>query len=344
MIKKTIWIDIDNTPHVLFFRPIIKELEKRNYNILVTARNYGGVIVLLNQYKIKFVNIGGDNGVRKIQKIYNVLLRVFRLSIFALKNKNINLAISHGSRAQVGAARLLGIPSITSYDYEYTYVAPEHKFATTVIVPAIIPNSFFQENNFSLKNIRKYNGFKEQIYLNDFKPDSSLLRELNIDENKVIVLIRPPAFHAHYYTPVSGKLFSKLLNILQKQHNIFIIFSPRDESQKKYLKKTIKNSSNTLILEREVDGLNLIWNCDLVFSGGGTMNREAALLGVPVYSIFGGKTGLLDLELNKKNRLHFIKNEDDFNGLKFIKRDKSIESIRGNVKEVFIEEIEKLLS
>ena len=66
-----------------------------------------------------------------------------------------------------------------------------------------------------------------------------------------------------------------------------------------------------IIPEKVVDGLNLIWNSDLVISGGGTMNREAAALGVPVYSIFRGKIGAVDRYLSENGRLTLIKNIED---------------------------------
>src|SRR2546426_12290764 len=59
-----------------------------------------------------------------------------------------------------------------------------------------------------------------------------------------------------------------------------------------------------------VDGLNLLWCSDLVVSGGGTMNREAAALGVPVYSIFRGKTAAVDIRLQEEGRLILIENTD----------------------------------
>jgi len=34
-----IWIDLDNTPHVPFFKPIIRELEKRGHEVVLTARD-----------------------------------------------------------------------------------------------------------------------------------------------------------------------------------------------------------------------------------------------------------------------------------------------------------------
>ena len=60
-----------------------------------------------------------------------------------------------------------------------------------------------------------------------------------------------------------------------------------------------------------VDGLNLVWHSDFVISGGGTMNREAAALGVPVYSIFRGKLGAVDRYLAQHHRLILIESVED---------------------------------
>ena len=43
------------------------------------------------------------------------------------------------------------------------------------------------------------------------------------------------------------------------------------------------------------------------------MNREAAALGVPVYSIFRGKSGAVDRQLQQEGRLVLIENIDEVN-------------------------------
>jgi len=49
----------------------------------------------------------------------------------------------------------------------------------------------------------------------------------------------------------------------------------------------------------------------LVISGGGTMNREAAALGVPVYSVFRGKIGAVDNYLARRGRLVLLETVED---------------------------------
>jgi predicted glycosyltransferase len=71
------------------------------------------------------------------------------------------------------------------------------------------------------------------------------------------------------------------------------------------------SSRKLFIPERVVDGLNLIWHSDLVISGGGTMNREAAALGVPVYSVFRGTIGAVDQYLAANGRLVLLESAAD---------------------------------
>jgi predicted glycosyltransferase len=61
-----------------------------------------------------------------------------------------------------------------------------------------------------------------------------------------------------------------------------------------------------IVPDRAVDGRSLVAFADLLVSAGGTMNREAAVLGTPVWSIFEGKLGAVDEMLAREGRLRFL--------------------------------------
>jgi predicted glycosyltransferase len=93
-----------------------------------------------------------------------------------------------------------------------------------------------------------------------------------------------------------------------------MVLLPRNEKQEALLRKTWPHQSDNgkiIIPDHVVDGLNLIWHSDLVISGGGTMNREAAALGVPVYSIFRSKIGAVDQYLANSGRLVLLESVED---------------------------------
>jgi predicted glycosyltransferase len=61
-----------------------------------------------------------------------------------------------------------------------------------------------------------------------------------------------------------------------------------------------------IIPPRAVDGRSLVAFADVLVSGGGTMNREAAVLGTPAWSIFEGRLGGVDEMLIREGRLHLL--------------------------------------
>ena len=77
---------------------------------------------------------------------------------------------------------------------------------------------------------------------------------------------------------------------------------------------------SVILPDGAVDAQSLIALADLVVSAGGTMNREAAALGVPVYTTYGGRLGGVDEELIREGRLKPL---TDPRALELTKRDES---------------------
>lgn len=308
--NRKIWIDFDNSPHVVFFKPIIDELHIRNFKVVITARDCFQVIGLADMYKLKYKKIGKHFGKNKILKILGLIIRALQLLPFVLREKPV-LALSHGSRSQALLANILFIESIIAYDYEFSKSLFCTK-PTWAMAPELIANNTSDKR----KNILSYPGIKEDVYVPFFKPDNSLRPHFGIQDSEILVTIRPPATEAHYHNPESEPIFEHIINILSQNERVKMILLPRGINQKEMITKKWSNlieNRKLLIPEKVLDGLNLIWASDVVISGGGTMNREAAALGVPVYSIFRGKIGAVDRFLVKNGRLTLIENLEDIN-------------------------------
>lgn len=305
--KNKIWIDLENSPHVPFFRPIMRELSKKGYPIFITARDYAQTCELANKSGFPYVRIGSHFGKNKVFKVIGLLVRVLQLMPVVLREKP-TLSIAHGSRSQVVLARLLGIPSVTITDYEYA----NHLIRPTwVILPEVIPAKSF---NFDQSRIFHYPGIKEEVYVSTFSPDPSILEELGINVKNLNITIRPPANEAHYFNPQSEVMFNAVIDHFGVMDGVRMILLPRDRKQADSIRSKWSEliSKGRIILPNHViDGLNLIWHSDFVISGGGTMNREAAALGVPVYSIFRGKTGAVDRHLAKTGKLILLESVED---------------------------------
>lgn len=309
-VRKKIWIDLDNSPHVPFFVPIIKRLNDSGCLTVVTARDCFQVCGLADYHKVKYQKIGKHYGKLKIMKAMGTLIRAMQLLPIAVKSKP-DMALSHGSRAMLIVASLLKIPNVEISDYEFTYYMPFCR-SDMIIEPEVISVDIVTGNNIKHS---KYPGIKEDVYVPFFKPDEAIRNELELGEDQIIVTIRPPATEAHYHNPESESLFSEVLNMLGDIENVKMVILPRNEiTQTAWIKEKWPNqiaSGKILIPTQVVDGLNLIWHSDFVVSGGGTMNREAAALGVPVYSIFRGKIGAVDRYLASNNRLVLLESIDD---------------------------------
>lgn len=308
---RRIWIDLDNTPHVPFFVPIIRELEREGHSVFVTARDAFQVCVLADYHGLEYLKVGRHYGANKVMKVAGTTWRTTQL-LPIVRRELPHISMSHGSRPLVLASSLLGIPTMLLFDYEYAMRLPFVKPALGV-VPESINDPKFRKG--FKHGLRTYRGLKEDVYAAAFRPDASILAKLGVGMHEVMVTIRPPATEAHYHNPEADTLFVEAVNFLGSRTGVRMVILPRtSSSQGGFIRRTWTrwcDERKIIIPESALDGLNLIWFSDLVVSGGGTMNREAAALGVPVYSIFRGTLGAVDRDLIAEGRLVMVETPDD---------------------------------
>ncbi len=330
--KKAVWIDVDNSPHVPLFAPLIRFYRDSGVEVILTARNHAQTIELLENagFAGTYEIIGKHYGKNKFNKIRGLLVRAKELISHVKNRKNIKVAVSHGSRSMVLAARWLKIPVITMYDYEFTETAIFNRSSDKVLIPDQIPDETLDAINLPAAKRVKYQGLKEELYLKYFQPNQDFWRDfteknnLNISNDKVLIALRPPATTANYHNAESERLLSELLRYFLSDEKTFTVILPRTAEQKSEIEHLIKDleldESRCYLLEKAVNGLDLAINVDLLVSGGGTMNREAVLLGTPVYSIFAGKQGALDAAMEKNGLLNFIRKPADIAKIKLEKK------------------------
>jgi len=327
-----IWFDLDNSPHIPVFRPIFKELTKRNEDYYVTARDFAQTKELLQLWAIDGKVVGKHGGKHRINKLINLLHRGLQLKL-ALRNKDISLAVSHGSRTQLITSFLSNINAVWLLDYEYTEVTLANKIATYILMPAYIPSERLQSAGFNMKKVIKYQGFKEELYLRDFKPDCSFREKLAIDKDTVLVVFRPPSLSANYHNHRSENLLIEGLTYFNETPNTVCLIVNRTNDDKELILSRVKSRKNIRFLDKPVDGLQLLFAADIAISGGGTMNREAALLGTKTYSIFTGKRPYLDDFLAQENKLKFISNISDFKKIPLDRSEKKIPDFNNKIAE-----------
>lgn len=318
-----IWIDLANSPHVPFFRSLANEFVHHDHEIIVTARAFAETVELANAAGFAPQVIGGHGGGRLAGKAGNLVQRALSLARWG-RGRDLDLALSHNSYSQILAARVLSLRSVTLMDYEHqpaNHLA--FRLASRIIVPRAFPEAALIRFGAPAAKVKRYNGTKEDVYLADFERDPQFekqLSELGISAHEILVLVRPPASEALYHR-FENALFDRLIDRLSNSPAVKVVLLPRNENQRKAY--AARASSNLIIPPKPLDGANLISHSDLVISAGGTMNREAAALGIPTASIYLGKWATIDEELAKEGRLQRIATQDDVNDLVLRKKELS---------------------
>jgi predicted glycosyltransferase len=306
-----LWIDLANSPHVPFFRALINRFEAAGHEVEVTARDFAETVPLAKAASLSAEVVGTHGGRQVSAKAGNLMARAWALGGWA-RQRQFDLAISHNSYSQILAARALRVKSVTLMDYEYqpaNHLA--FRLTSRIIVPVSFPERRLRRYGASPKKVCRYHGTKEDVYLADFQPDPSFVIELSklgVHPENLLVLMRPPAHDALYHR-FQNTLFDDALNLFLADENTRVILLPRNESQRSLYNANPR--ANLIVPPTPLDGANLIAASDFVISAGGTINREAAALGVPVASIYAGQWAAVDEQLVKEGRLRRIKTTND---------------------------------
>jgi predicted glycosyltransferase len=322
-----IWIDLANAPHVAFFVPIIRELERRGNSIIISMRDFNQTVGLARMNGLNGTVIGTHGGKSSVGKVTNLLGRAAQLASFG-RRAAVDVAVSHNSYTQTVAGRLIGARVVTIMDYEgqpANHIA--FRLAHRVIVPSAFPEQDLRRFGCRESKAMRYAGFKEQVYLSDFSPDpafpSELARACRLGDSwkadgTVLITVRTPADIAAYHR-FENRIFEKLLDRLDASEGVTVILLPRTPVQRTYYGDRFPRLH---IPAEPLSGNDLMHYSDLVISAGGTMNREASVLGTPVCTIFAGKLPAVDKSLIEMGRLVSIGSESDLAQLRLVKKER----------------------
>jgi uncharacterized protein len=174
------------------------------------------------------------------------------------------------------------------------------RLARRVMFPDTVPLERLRRFGVSEEKYFPYPGLKEEYYLYDFEPDPEALVRLGVETERVVVIVRPPPDVSLYHRK-SNPLFPKVLDRLGRDEGVHAVVLPRTEAQRGFI--TGLRLPSVIVPPGAVEAQSLVTLADLVLSAGGTMNREAAALGIPVYTTYGGRLGGVDEALIRSGRL-----------------------------------------
>ena len=287
--------------HVLVLRPIIERLRAQGHSVEVTSRDYAQTQALLDLHGLDHTPIGRHGGASRLSKALRLGARTAAMTRFG-RGRSFDLALAHGSNDLAIAARVLGVPEANMHDYEYAVT--QHRIgcrlAKRVMFPESVPLARLRRFGVTPEKHFPYPGLKEEYYLYDFEPDREALRRLQVDTARVVVVVRPPPDVSLYHRK-SNPLFPKVLARLGQDESVHAIVLPRTAEQRQFIEAL--RLPSLIVPPGAVEAQSLVALADLVVSAGGTMNREAAALGVPVHTTYGGRLGGVDEALIREGRL-----------------------------------------
>jgi predicted glycosyltransferase len=305
-----VWIDCTAAAHPLVLAPIIRGLAERGDQIEITTRTYGQTEGLLDRLGVSYRSFGRHAEGGAISKAGALAARSRALLGWA-RGRGFDLALAHGSVDIAMVGTLLRIPQVQMQDYEFAGLQRKlaWRAARRVIVPDAIPLDRLRAAGARPSKLVRYPGLKEDYYLADLEPDPAVLSELALGElgvkaeragdERVLVVVRPPPESSSYHA--DNDLYEGVVDRLVSDPSAVIVLIPRTEAQR--AAAIARSAPNLVVPEQAIDAQSLIALADLVVSAGGTMNREAVALGVPVYTIFSGRMGAVDEALIAAGRL-----------------------------------------
>ncbi|MFC1664143.1 DUF354 domain-containing protein [Pseudomonadota bacterium] len=318
--KLNIWVDIASAPQLMFFSSVIPELKARGHNVFATAFGFDGCADLLECRNVKAEILGVRYQVGHKEMVRNLIWNYRRLKLrHFIAKYHFDIAASYGSSTQAEVAGQLSIPLFTGTDYEHVRLT-SMRHASRVMIPKVVPKTKFVEAGVAPEVIHQYPGQKEHVYLHRHSPVADLRSRFGIREDEFLILFRPESQCAHYLDQYAADFPSKVLADLLKRPNVRILLLPRTKWEYDRFKRKFKHKHNVQVIDQVICGPAFIAASDLLVGGGGTMIREAAVLGVPAASCFEGPLGAIDRDLVRQGKLELIKSLGDIERLKFERR------------------------
>jgi predicted glycosyltransferase len=308
-----VWIDLANSPHPLLFAPVTRMLEAKGHEVLVTVRDNAQTLELARARWPASTLVGSESPANPAAKGATLMRRVFALARWA-RVRRPDVAISHNSYAQIVAARMLGVPVVTASDFEHqpaNHLA--FRLATRILMPEALRGTNVSRQGATPVKSVFYPGLKEELYIGDFEPDTEILSKLDIERSggELVIVTRTPPTRAVYHR-FPNPLFVETLLALDREPNVRLVVLPRHAEQREAI--AALDLRHGVVPTGAVDSRSLMYAADLVIGAGGTMTREAALLGIPTLSVFRGSRPAVDRWLEEHGLLRVIRRAADVAG------------------------------
>jgi uncharacterized protein len=127
-----------------------------------------------------------------------------------------------------------------------------------------------------------------------------VLNQLGLHPGEPFVVARPGPEGATYHQ-FENPLFDRALAYLLRRQDARVVLLPRRPQDVRAFASV--PADRQIVPDRAVDTRSLLSYATAMLGAGGTMNREAALLGTPVFGMYAGRLAALDQLLIREGKL-----------------------------------------
>jgi predicted glycosyltransferase len=301
------WVDIDNPPQAQYLSPIAKALRERGHSVFLTARDHQPTLEVLANRNETALPVVGTFGTSKASKAIGTISRAARLACLVRRRIGRPAGVISTARSGVLAARALGAQAFTVLDYEGVELGVFRRSGTIILHPSVIPRETFIERGFPAKRLCAFLGLKEDLAFSGIDVDTVEPATLPPprDISLAGVLVRPPSETSHYRARDTARTLTDVLDHLSQRDDVQVILLPREPSQARLLTAR-RWAIPPVLVERQIPPLPLYRAVNRVITGGGTMLREAAWLGLPAISVFQGQLPAVDHWLESQGVIYRV--------------------------------------
>ncbi|GAB4316351.1 MAG: DUF354 domain-containing protein [Promethearchaeota archaeon] len=290
----TAWIDACEPKTAVMLRGLAERLvEEAGQDLLVTARDFDATCHLLDAWGVPYHRVGAHGGPTLLGKLRAYAQRLAAL-VEVVAARDVDFLFCLASPEALRVSFGLQVPNVVFNDEPRSVGVAKlsFPFADHLVVPECIPPEWFVRLGCPEEKLHRFHGIDEVAWLKDFEPDPAVPKALGLEPGGYVVA-RTEAVTAQYLMdrmkPHETLLVDLLPPLVEAHPELRFLVMPRTPEQAAALEARFADevAGGRVVLRRRLGDLaHVLYHAALVVTGGGTMVRESALLGVPSVEFF----------------------------------------------------------
>jgi len=299
---------------LIFLDAISKSLQDLGHDVFKTSRSYHDATYVVSRLGLDVAFVGSHGGASISSKLEASLRRSLDLAKM-IEGRTFDLAFSFSSPEAARVAFGLGIPHYTANDSPHAMAVAKLTLPLSKVLftPALIPPSVWARLGMRAEDLRRYDAVDAAAWIKHPdrwpKPNEAERRA------KGSIVVRVEESQASYLLGSNGDTLKTVISLADRFPDKSIVVLARYSGEAKLYSSI---GRNVVVCDEPFFGANMLKDATLLVGRGGTMNAEAALLGVPAISYFPGRPTLVDKFLENKGLLELVASDEEL--LKAAKR------------------------